>query len=84
MRKKITSARQIESRESRLSKARLWIPSYKGDHIARDYAKHFGVDYECALNEIEILGALPPESIANMREGLRMRRLKRREKTEER
>lgn len=32
------------------------MAQYPGTHILRGYRKHFGVDFECALKELTLLG----------------------------
>ena len=44
------------SRQSRLQAAPYWIAQYPGNNILRGYRKHFGVDFECALKELTLLG----------------------------
>ena len=64
-RKKLTKP---ERREARLRKARQWALTYEGSHIVRAYRKRFKVDYTCALNDLEAIGALDPEKLAAMRQ----------------
>jgi hypothetical protein len=56
-------------REDRLAKARKWVKGYTGSHIIRDYRKKFTVDPTCAINDMEAIGALSPEQLANLRKG---------------
>lgn len=63
-RKKLTKP---ERREARLRKARQWALTYEGSHIVRAYRKRFKLDYTCALNDLEAIGALDPEKLAAMR-----------------
>jgi hypothetical protein len=79
MPKEIKSVRQLESRASRLRKAKEWVPTYEGTHLVREYGKHFKVDYDCALKEVEMLGVLTPEQISNLRAGHEKRRKEKRE-----
>jgi len=44
------------SRSSRLAAAKTWIPTYNGKNLLRGYRKYFGVDFVCAIKELEILG----------------------------
>ena len=55
---------KTEQREARLRKARQWALTYEGSHIVRAYRKRFKVDYSCALNDLEAIGALGPEKLA--------------------
>ena len=73
---------KTEKRESRLTKARLWLPAYEGTHLVRAYRKKFKLNYTCALNDLEALGALPPEKLANLRLGDEIRQRKLREAKE--
>ena len=59
---------KAERREARLRKARQWALTYEGSHIVRAYRKRFKVDYSCALNDLEAIGALDPEKLAAMRQ----------------
>jgi hypothetical protein len=43
-------------RPGRLQSARSWLPTYSGKNIVAGYRKHFGVDWICALKELEMLG----------------------------
>jgi hypothetical protein len=44
-------------RAARLASARdKWLGTYQGKNIVRGYRKHFGVDWICAVKELEILG----------------------------
>jgi hypothetical protein len=56
-----------QRREVRLQKARQWILTYEGTHIVRSYRKRFKVDPLCALNDLEAIGALQPDRLAEMR-----------------
>ena len=47
------------NRDSRLSSARSWLATQQGRtpvQIARAYRKHFGLDWECAIKELALLG----------------------------
>lgn len=55
------------NRKSRLQSARLWLKKYKGKNIASGYRKHFGLDWPCAFEELEMLGIkLNPEYVRNV------------------
>lgn len=77
--KKLT---KTERREVRLRKARQWALTYEGSHIVRAYRKRFKVDYTCALNDMEAIGALDPEKLAAMRQA-EQRRLEQRRRERE-
>jgi hypothetical protein len=44
------------NRVRRLQSAEHWIPTYSGKSIIRGYRKHYGVDWLCAIKELEMLG----------------------------
>ena len=53
-----------EARRKRLEKARKWFPQQgftEDSHIVKAYRKQFGVDRECAMRELCLLGVLSPE-----------------------
>jgi hypothetical protein len=56
------------ARETRLQKARAWLPTYNGEHLVRGYKKKFSVDAICALKELLELGAISPEEAIRRRE----------------
>lgn len=74
---------KTERREARLRKARQWALTYEGSHIVRAYRKRFKVDYTCALNDLEAIGALDPEKLAAMRQAEQRRLDQRRREQEE-
>ena len=73
---------KAERREARLRKARQWALTYEGSHIVRAYRKRFKVDYTCALNDLESIGALDPEKLATMRQAEQIRLDQRRRERE--
>ena len=73
---------KAERREARLRKARQWVLTYEGSHIVRAYRKRFKVDYTCALNDLEAIGALGPEKLATMRQAEQIRLDQRRREQE--
>ncbi|MCB7042301.1 hypothetical protein [Flavonifractor plautii] len=73
---------KTEQREARLRKARQWALTYEGSHIVRAYRKRFKVDYSCALNDLEAIGALGPEKLATMRQAEQIRLDQRRREQE--
>ncbi len=59
------------SRSSRLQAATHWIAQYPGTNILGGYRKHFGVDFECALKELTLLGiTFDPQQIRQVRQSL--------------
>lgn len=71
-----------ERQELRLRKARQWILTYEGQHIVRAYRKRFHLDYTCALHDLEAVGALSPEKLANLKAAEEIRLQKKREERE--
>jgi hypothetical protein len=51
-----TPKRKKFNRNQRLEAARLWLQSYAGTKVVRDYRRYFGVDFPTAIKELEILG----------------------------
>ncbi|MDO9615269.1 MAG: hypothetical protein Q7J86_12200 [Bacteroidota bacterium] len=45
----------------RLNVAKSWIKTYNGKRIISGYAKWFGVDKICAVNELKSIGVVIPE-----------------------
>lgn len=55
--KKILGPRRKRmTRATRLINAKEWVKSYDGKNIIKGYAKWFGVDWICAMTELEMLG----------------------------
>lgn len=53
-----TPRRKRLNREGRLRKAKEWIHTYNGKGIIKAYAKWFGVDWLCALDELKLAGVI--------------------------
>lgn len=53
-----TPRRKRIKRTDRLAQAKIWIKTYNGKNLVKGYAKWFGVDWLCALNELKLLGIL--------------------------
>lgn len=51
-----TPRRKRYNRKDRLANANKWLQTYNGKNIVKGYAKHFGVDKLCAVQELERLG----------------------------
>ena len=49
---------KLKGRERRLSKAPNWVIAHRGkpSNMLKRYRKYFGIDWECAIYEIEALG----------------------------
>jgi len=43
-------------KESRIARARHWLPTYEGTKIVRAYRKKFHVDTTCAVRELQEIG----------------------------
>ena len=43
-------------RAGRLQSAKKWLKEYTGKNILRGYRKHYGVDWRCAVIELQQLG----------------------------
>ena len=57
-----TPRRKRFNREQRLQSAKTWIPTYTGKNLLKGYKNWFGVDFICAIKELEILGySIDPE-----------------------
>jgi hypothetical protein len=65
------SQRRRAARRARLKVAREWLPSFKGKNLVKGYAKKFGVDLGCALNDLELLRVpLDPAYVERLRRRL--------------
>jgi hypothetical protein len=55
-------------RKRRLDSAKHWIAKYKGKNIIKGYKNHFGVDWLCAIKELQMLGVgLDPEYVEKLK-----------------
>jgi hypothetical protein len=52
-------------KQARLNLAMSWIEKYDGNNIIAGYAKWFGVDKICAINELKAIGVVIPDSLEN-------------------
>lgn len=52
----IAQRRKRLNRKQRLQAAKKWIPTYNGRNLVRGYRRWFGVDFICAMTELEMLG----------------------------
>lgn len=43
-------------KESRIARARNWLPTYEGTKVVRAYRKKFRVDTTCAVRELQEIG----------------------------
>ena len=65
MNKKQTPRRKTLTKKGRLASAKDWITKYNGQNLISGYAKWFGVDKICAINELKTLGVVIPEKLEN-------------------
>ena len=65
MSKKQTPRRKTLTKKGRLASAKDWITKYDGQNLVSGYAKWFGVDKICAINELKVFGVIIPESLEN-------------------
>lgn len=65
MSKKQTPRRKSLTKQGRLDSAKDWITKYDGQNLVSGYAKWFGVDKICAINELKVFGVIIPESLEN-------------------
>jgi len=56
-----TPKRKRLKKPERLNVAKSWIKTYNGKRIISGYAKWFGVDKICAINELKSIGVVIPE-----------------------
>jgi len=63
--KKQTPRRKTLTKKGRLASAKDWITKYDGQNLVSGYAKWFGVDKICAINELKVFGVIIPESLEN-------------------
>ena len=43
-------------RPQRLESAKSWLETYEGNKVVKAYRKRYGVSFECAFTELELLG----------------------------
>ncbi|MCF8360978.1 MAG: hypothetical protein K9H26_19675 [Prolixibacteraceae bacterium] len=65
MSKKQTPRRKTLTKKGRLASAKEWVTKYDGQNLISGYAKWFGVDKICAINELKTLGVIIPENLEN-------------------
>ena len=54
--KKKKSLTRTQKKESRIARARNWLPTYEGNKVVRAYRKKFCVDIICAVRELLEIG----------------------------
>ncbi|NOU46789.1 MAG: hypothetical protein HOO86_06980 [Bacteroidales bacterium] len=65
MSKKQTPRRKTLTKKGRVDSAKDWITTYDGQNLISEYAKWFGVDKICAINELKTLGVIIPDNLEN-------------------
>jgi len=63
--KKQIPGRKTLTKKGRFDSAKDWITKYNGQNLISGYAKWFGVDKICAINELKTLGVIIPEHLEN-------------------
>ena len=72
-------------RTGRLQSAARWLTGYERSNVIRSYRKRYGVDWLCAIKELQLLGVkLDPAYIAQLRRTVEEQAKKNREKRLER
>lgn len=56
MKKKKKAPTRTQKKESRIARAKNWLPTYEGTKIVRAYRKKFKVDTVCAVRELQEIG----------------------------
>lgn len=59
----MTPKRKLLKRPARLIMASEWMKVYNGKNLISGYAKWFGVDKICAMNELKIIGVTISEAM---------------------
>jgi 3-phosphoglycerate kinase len=81
--KKQTPSRKNLTKKGRLDSAKDWITKYDGQNLISGYAKWFGVDKICAINELKTLGVIIPENLENQIVESHKRRIEQRKTAKE-
>lgn len=72
------------NRTRRLQSARHWVHKYSGKNLVKGYKNHFGVDWLCAIIELQILGVnLDPSYVVKLKQSLDIQAQARRRKKED-
>ena len=63
--KPLPPRRKRMNRPARLASAKHWLRAFGGKNLVRGYARWFGVDHLCAVQELRMLGvAVDPRYVA--------------------
>ena len=63
--KSATPKRKRMTKQARLNSGVDWVKRYDGKNIIAGYAKWFGVDKICAINELQSIGVVFPAGLAD-------------------
>ena len=75
---------RAQKKESRLTRAKNWLPTYEGTKIVRAYRDKFNVNTECAVRELQEIGhTFEPGYVENLLRAEAMRIEQLRKKKEE-
>ena len=73
------------NRKQRLQSALLWLAEYEGSHVVRAYRKRYGVDWLCAVKELQLLGVkIDPEYVSQLQRTVQEQAKKKQQKQLER
>ena len=74
---------RAQKRESRIARARNWLPTYEGTKVVRAYRDKFNVDTVCAVRELQEIGhQFEPGYVENLLRAEAVRIEQRRKKKE--
>jgi hypothetical protein len=60
------------NRSQRLKSAKRWLETFEGENVIRAYLKRYGVDWLCAIKELQLLRiALDPACIQKLEQTVR-------------
>ena len=68
-----------QKRKERVRKSKVWVATYQGADIERDYGKRFRVDPICAKKDLEAMKASTPEQREQIKQAHEIRKQKERE-----
>ena len=77
--KKKKKRTRTQKKESRIARAKNWLPTYEGKKVVRAYRKKFHVNTECAVRELQEIGyQFEPGYVENLlrAEALRIEQLR--------
>jgi len=83
-RKKSNKQETRQPKETRLNRAKAWLPTYNGTKIVKAYRKKFNVDIPCAVRELQEIGyEFKPGYVDNLLKSEAIRIEQRKRKKEE-